>query len=79
VHYRQIIGDDQTGAGAQGIWHEEAEETYEKHQKFLKRDAAGCSNTSWRPRKVYRASSAKVLKMLDNQAMCLDVLLVHLL
>ena len=79
MHNRQVAGDGPGEAPQQKVWAEEAEETYVKHRQFLKRDAAEGSSTSWRPRKVHRASSAKVLKMLDNQTMCLDAQAVSLL
>ena len=79
MHHRQVAGDGPGEAQQQNMWAEEAEETYEKHRQFLKRDSAESSSTSWRPRKVHRATSAKVFMMLDNQAKCLDVLSVSLL
>ena len=79
MHYRQVAGDGPGEAPQQNMWAEEVEETYVKHRQFIERDAAESSSTSWRPRKVHRSSSAKVLKMLDNQAMFLDVLFVSLL
>ena len=38
-----------------------------RHSAFLKRTMPGTS-ASWRQRKMHRTSAAKILRMLDNQA-----------
>ena len=51
------------------IW-DIAHEVARRHENFLKRDAPGDAKkpSSWRPRRMFRATSAKVLQMMNNQA-----------
>ena len=49
--------------------------TARRHENFLKRDAPGGAKkpSSWRPRTMYRATSTKVLQMIDNQVALLAI------
>ena len=59
------------------IW-DTASNIARRHENFLKRDNPNDKKkpSSWRPRKMFRATSAKVLQMVSKQVCNLAVVLV---
>ena len=61
------IDADTSVAGAQ------CQDQLKRHNAFLKRSADSSSQTSFRPKKRYRVSVTKCLRILDNQALGVGV------